>query len=89
MGIKVRGKIVKFYYFARIYFRRCAIFKIFEGKQPQNSFSFLPQKKAFLKENKRFFDKLFYCTRSWLYFLVVGLSVESCCDDNEEKIVNG
>ena len=32
--------------------------------------------------------KLFYFIRSWLYFLVVGLSVESSCDNNQEKIVN-
>ena len=25
---------------------------------------------------------------TWFYFLVVGLSVESCCDDNEEKIAS-
>ena len=32
--------------------------------------------------------KIFYFGQSWFYFLVVGLSVESCCDDSEEKIVN-
>ena len=31
---------------------------------------------------------LFYFVRSLFHFLVVGLSVESCFDDNEEKIVN-
>ena len=32
--------------------------------------------------------KLFYFIWSWFYFLVVGLFVESCCDDNKDKIVN-
>ena len=30
-----------------------------------------------------------YFSYHWaFYFLVVGLSVESCCDDSEDKIVN-
>ena len=32
--------------------------------------------------------KLFYLAQSWLYLLGLGLSTESCCDDNKEKIVN-
>ena len=32
--------------------------------------------------------KVFYFVQCWFYFLAVGLSVESCCDDSEEKIVN-
>ena len=45
-------------------------------------------RQQFTSSVKFYAVKLFYFIRSWFYFLVVGLLVESCCDDNEEKIVN-
>ena len=52
-----------------------------------NYVTHIKRKFADLGRNNKI-SKLFYFVRSSLYFLVVGLSVESCCDDNEGTIIN-